>query len=101
MKKTFTHASKGPTPDIKTRAELLQRVHQRAKPAPQQHLRPPGLGTTVINRQVEAENEKRIATLRSSLYEKRLQLRRDLRLAKDRGAAAAGLTKLNTKERTR
>ena len=62
---------------VTTRAELLQRLEQRPTPAPLMHHTPGGSVETATNRQVNADNENRIAHLQDRLQRARDDLERD------------------------
>lgn len=74
-------------PSIVTSAELDQRLNARAQPAPEPHLTPDGWQTAATQRQVNGENEKRIAALRGSLENAHETLNTDMCLANLRGQA--------------
>ncbi len=91
MKPQFSQSASMPA--IATRAELNQRLAARPKPAPQMHLTPSGPDALEARRQVNAENEKRIANLRGSLDTAHEILNIDLRLANIRSPAKADFSR--------
>lgn len=93
MKDNFSAVSRVPVPDIKTKAELKAREKQRAKPEVVRHLTPGGSVAKTVNARVQANNEERIATLRSRLGQSQQQMRSQLRAVKDKGAMRAGFAK--------
>ncbi|NHK29634.1 hypothetical protein FF098_017130 [Parvularcula flava] len=67
MKNSFTQASRGPKPDIKTKAELLHHIANRKRPMPERTLTPMGPQKLVAHRQAYLSTEKRIAQLKEGL----------------------------------
>lgn len=60
-----------------TKAELLQRLSERATPDPHQHLKPRNIDHAMLDYERERRNERRIEHLDKRLHVARVGMRRD------------------------
>lgn len=88
MKRDFNAARTSPV-DIKTQAELLNRLRQRPTPSPEMHLTPGGATKTRVHREVHISNEERITELRQSLGSAKEGFETDFALKPKEGHAKA------------
>lgn len=74
---------------IVTKAELLQRLRDRARPQAQTHLTPGGPAVSETSKTLLRENERRIALLKASLHDAHDALETQYSFARLSGYAAA------------
>jgi len=73
-----------------TAQERLDHIRNRARPAPQQHLRPKGFDHAHVQSQIEKWRERRIAHIDTRLKVADFGLNRDRMKAVNKGRAKAG-----------
>ena len=78
-----------PPPEIATKAEHDHLVENRPEPAPQPHLTPLGFEAADVRQRIDAEHERRIGALRSSLDYADYMLQTGYRQARLHGHAKA------------
>ena len=82
-------SSQNNLPSISTKAEMLDRLRNRPKPALSLEHRPLGGVTQEVHRKVSEENELRIAKLRSSLGDAKQRTETDHTFARLKGFPSA------------
>lgn len=84
-------------PQTVTAKERLELMRKRARPEPQQHLRPNGVDHAAIDYEAERRRERRIDHIDTRLNVARLGMNRDRTKAMNEGRAKAGF---NSKSQT-
>ena len=80
-------------PQTVSAQERLKLMRDRARPAPQQHLRPKGIDHAAIDHDAEKRRERRINHIENRLKVTRLGMNRDRMKAVNKGRAKAGFNR--------